>query len=409
MKMPIQPNQLTAMKTLEQAQKALKSGDKSTARQLATQAARLAPELEDVWLLMAALARPQASLEYVHRALQINPNSPRAQKGLVWATERLRKEQAEKATVAQAAPTRFPETLTAEKSLPLPTLDAKEQSQPGPAQTQNGRNRKNLLYAALLGLLLVCLIGGAILASTVTPVSALFGLVPGAPAWTRVQAATSTAVPSIIPTEIPSSIPAPTATLLPTQTNTATLTVTVSFTATASQTPGPVPSLTPSETPTTEAASPTPLPSDTPEPTLAAPPTLPAAAQAPVPGSRSNGVSGGTHWIDVDLTNQMVYAYEGQTLVNSFLVSTGATPRLTVTGSYHVYERHVKGNMWGPGYFLPDVPYIMYFFKGYALHGTYWHSNFGTPMSHGCVNLSIPDAEWLYYWSSMGTLVKVHY
>jgi lipoprotein-anchoring transpeptidase ErfK/SrfK len=105
----------------------------------------------------------------------------------------------------------------------------------------------------------------------------------------------------------------------------------------------------------------------------------------------------------------MVYAYEGDTLVNSFVVSTGAAPRLTVTGSFHVYERHVKGNMWGPGYFLPDVPYIMYFHKGYALHGTYWHGNFGTPMSHGCVNLSIPDAEWLYYWSSLGTLVKVHY
>ena len=115
------------------------------------------------------------------------------------------------------------------------------------------------------------------------------------------------------------------------------------------------------------------------------------------------------HWIDVDLTNQMVYAYEGDTLVNSFLVSTGAAPHLTVTGSFHIYERHVKGNMWGPGYFLPDVPYIMYFYKGYGLHGTYWHSNFGTPMSHGCVNLATPDAEWLYYWSTWGTLVKVHY
>ncbi|MEI7848632.1 MAG: L,D-transpeptidase [Chloroflexota bacterium] len=47
--------------------------------------------------------------------------------------------------------------------------------------------------------------------------------------------------------------------------------------------------------------------------------------------------------------------------------------------------------------------------KGYALHGSYWHSNFGTPMSHGCVNLSIPDAEWLCNWSSLYMLVKVHY
>jgi lipoprotein-anchoring transpeptidase ErfK/SrfK len=51
----------------------------------------------------------------------------------------------------------------------------------------------------------------------------------------------------------------------------------------------------------------------------------------------------------------------------------------------------------------------MYFYKGYGLHGTYWHSNFGTPMSHGCVNLTIPDAQWLYNWASVGTLVNIHY
>jgi lipoprotein-anchoring transpeptidase ErfK/SrfK len=115
------------------------------------------------------------------------------------------------------------------------------------------------------------------------------------------------------------------------------------------------------------------------------------------------------HWIEVNLTQQMAYAYEGQSLVNTFVISSGVSEHLTVTGSFHVYERHIKGNMWGPGYFLPDVPYIMYFYKGYSLHGTYWHNNFGTPMSHGCVNLSIPDAEWLYSWSTIGTLVKIHY
>jgi lipoprotein-anchoring transpeptidase ErfK/SrfK len=65
--------------------------------------------------------------------------------------------------------------------------------------------------------------------------------------------------------------------------------------------------------------------------------------------------------------------------------------------------------MSGPGYSLPDVPFTMFFYQGYAIHGTYWHNNFGTPMSHGCVNLTIPDAEWIYNWSSVGTLVNVHY
>jgi lipoprotein-anchoring transpeptidase ErfK/SrfK len=81
--------------------------------------------------------------------------------------------------------------------------------------------------------------------------------------------------------------------------------------------------------------------------------------------------------------------------------------------------------MSGPGYRLPNVPDVMFFYKAYALHGTYWHNNFGQPMSHGCVNLRTEDARWLYEWSgpvvpagknsvrasdeNPGTLVVVHY
>jgi lipoprotein-anchoring transpeptidase ErfK/SrfK len=65
--------------------------------------------------------------------------------------------------------------------------------------------------------------------------------------------------------------------------------------------------------------------------------------------------------------------------------------------------------MAGPGYYLPNVPYTMYFYRGYAIHGTYWHHNFGTPMSHGCVNMYTPDAEWMFYFSSVGTLVNIHW
>jgi len=51
----------------------------------------------------------------------------------------------------------------------------------------------------------------------------------------------------------------------------------------------------------------------------------------------------------------------------------------------------------------------MYFYEGYSLHGTYWHHNFGHPMSHGCVNMRTSDAAWLYNWASVGTLVNIHY
>ena len=117
----------------------------------------------------------------------------------------------------------------------------------------------------------------------------------------------------------------------------------------------------------------------------------------------------GAHWIDVNLSEQRLYAYAGDTLVNSFVVSTGTWQTPTVTGKYKIWIKLRSAPMSGPGYYLPDVPYIMYFYKGYGLHGTYWHNNFGTPMSHGCVNLTIPDAEWVYNFSQVGTVVNVHY
>jgi lipoprotein-anchoring transpeptidase ErfK/SrfK len=104
-----------------------------------------------------------------------------------------------------------------------------------------------------------------------------------------------------------------------------------------------------------------------------------------------------------------LFAYEGDGIVRTFIVSTGVSSTPTVTGKYKIYARYLSANMHGPGYFLPDVPYTMYFYKSYGIHGTYWHNNFGTPMSHGCVNMSIPDAEWIYYWSTFGTVVNVHY
>jgi len=140
----------------------------------------------------------------------------------------------------------------------------------------------------------------------------------------------------------------------------------------------------------------------------------PTSEYIPLPTSSSSkpavAFSGnGTRWIDVDLTNQRVYAYEGDTVVNSFIVSTGTWLTPTVTGQFNIYVKYRSNKMSGPGYYLPNVPYIMYFYGSYGLHGTYWHNNFGTPMSHGCVNLRTDDAGWLYNWASIGTLVNVHY
>jgi lipoprotein-anchoring transpeptidase ErfK/SrfK len=114
-------------------------------------------------------------------------------------------------------------------------------------------------------------------------------------------------------------------------------------------------------------------------------------------------------WIDVNLSQQQIHAYEGDTLVNTFVVSTGLPDTPTVTGEYRIYVKVPLQDMSGPGYYLTDVPWVMFFYQDYGFHGTYWHNNFGTPMSRGCVNLSVDDAAWLYDWASVGTPVSIHY
>jgi hypothetical protein len=127
----------------------------------------------------------------------------------------------------------------------------------------------------------------------------------------------------------------------------------------------------------------------------------PSAEDAP-PAPLAQGKS-----IVVSVDRQRIYAYENGELIHSHLTSTGLPATPTVKGDFNIYVKHVRTNMSGPDYFLPDVPYTMYFYKGYGIHGTYWHNSFGRPMSHGCVNLPTPEAEWFFNWAEVGTLVRV--
>jgi LysM repeat protein len=128
----------------------------------------------------------------------------------------------------------------------------------------------------------------------------------------------------------------------------------------------------------------------------------------PVVSIPSAPTGGGKRFL-VDLSDQMLYAYEGDTLVRSTLISSGLWPNVTVLGTYYIYVKYTSQRMVGPGYDLPGVPYVMYFYQGYALHGTYWHNNFGHPMSHGCVNMPTPEAEWAFNWAPVGTPVTVQW
>jgi|GEM_PF-856537 len=137
---------------------------------------------------------------------------------------------------------------------------------------------------------------------------------------------------------------------------------------------------------------------------------LPVATSPPTPTATFVVLAGiKDRWIDINLSTQTLHAYDGPDLVGSFLVSTGIAAYPTEYGQYHVYFKRLSGLMHGLDYYLPNVPYTMYYSGDFSIHGTYWHHNFGTPMSHGCVNMDTAEAEWLYNWASVGTLVNIHY
>jgi hypothetical protein len=119
-------------------------------------------------------------------------------------------------------------------------------------------------------------------------------------------------------------------------------------------------------------------------------------------------------WINVNLGQQIVTAYEGGKPIKVTLVSTGKAATPTEVGIWKIYWRLPKQTMQGGNlaagdyYRLEDVPFPQYFhMSGESFHGTYWHDNFGKPMSHGCVNMSTPMAGWLYGWANIGTIVRV--
>ncbi|MBN1681024.1 MAG: PD40 domain-containing protein [Anaerolineae bacterium] len=111
--------------------------------------------------------------------------------------------------------------------------------------------------------------------------------------------------------------------------------------------------------------------------------------------------------IVVKLSTQRVYVYEAGRLLREIVASTGDPATPTIVGDYRIYLKRSSQTLTGVDYHLPDVPYVMYFFEGYGFHGTYWHQNFGTPVSHGCINLPTVEAKWLYEWADVGTQVLV--
>jgi len=130
--------------------------------------------------------------------------------------------------------------------------------------------------------------------------------------------------------------------------------------------------------------------------------------------------TGTRKWVDISIREQTLVAYVGTKPVYATLVSTGRgglgdpeKVHATVRGTFMVYQKHVSATMDGEedksdSFALLDVPFVQYFHKGYALHGTYWHDEFGKVRSHGCVNLSPIDSAWLFEWTDPSVPAEWH-
>ena len=317
-----------AREAATQARAALRRGNKSQARSLARLAAALAPRWEDPWLLLATVATPRASLEYLRRALLLNPDSDRARRGMRWALKRA----GQYGLTVPADPSRYP---------PLRATAARWGISAGAVLTTLGFG--------------FCLILG-------------WSLLPARSVQASHANAQVASISALKMTNTPLPTPTPISTATPTRTAHPTLPATWSPTVTL------------------------------------APSMVPTAARIvpPVPVGKKEP------WIDIDLTTQILYAYRGNELERHYVVSTGTWITPTKPGQFQIYAKYESAPMWGVDYYLPGVPYVMYYDGDYGIHGAYWHDNFGTPMSHGCINMGLREAEWLFNFAQVGTWVHIH-
>lgn len=141
------------------------------------------------------------------------------------------------------------------------------------------------------------------------------------------------------------------------------------------------------------------------QPIATLPPRLSKDVTAMVLGSHI-AADGSEKWIEVDISNQNLFAWEGNRKVYEFTISSGRPGYDTVKGEFKVW-RKVRSQTYRGGskargdyYYLPNVPYSLFFHEGYAIHGAYWHNDFGIKRrSSGCVNLRVSDAEKIYNWA----------
>jgi lipoprotein-anchoring transpeptidase ErfK/SrfK len=133
--------------------------------------------------------------------------------------------------------------------------------------------------------------------------------------------------------------------------------------------------------------------------------------------ANAQGISTTEKLITVDTGSQTLNVWQNGAIVHSTKVSTGMKLTPTVRGSFKVQRKIPMHDMRGPSpykniypsgrYHIKNVPHSLYFYQGYAIHGAYWHNNFGRVASHGCVNVPLASAEWIFNFADVGTRVEV--
>ena len=372
---------------LQESRRAMRAGQKESARQLLRQAVQQQPNDYRAWLgLAAAAGSPQESLGYIEKAEAIQPDNPAVQKGRAWAEQQMARQ-------GQSSSLPFRKKPIREKSEAVPIQNLSPEPSP-----------------FVPAILLRQIIGGAAILAVLIAMGIVTWFAWNA--WLRGEGLVAEPLPTPIQTPqtagLGGSQPA-----VELSANIAPEGQAIAAAASATPTPNPIQ---PKEI-IQSAGDPRPrwtatlLPTQTPTPT----PTWAPTFVSPISDAtllKPIGLFPNERWIDISLSTQSLVAYEGDIPVFETLVSSGKVQYPTVMGQFRIWLRFEKqdmdGRRLGYDYYLKDVPYVQYFYQDYALHGTFWHTNFGRQMSHGCVNLSPADAQWLYNFADYGTLVNVH-
>jgi lipoprotein-anchoring transpeptidase ErfK/SrfK len=380
------------------ALKELRHGNKQAARAWAHRAVEIDPGLEDGWLILAYLAEPRASLEYIKKALEVNPGSSAARQALAEVQRRLEK-------VSKVAPL--------ETSQPPAPPPEKTPAQPPEKPTRKRRTGwwKMLpiygLACVAVGVLTLLVFQSRLAeANSLPPVRQEAIVLPPARQEAIVLLPLSTATASVTPQPILSA----TAAAIPTDSATATDLPTDTVTATALPTEPASATALPTETATS-----TPVPTETASPTPEAAATLEAIPAINSPTQMPPVSPSGEKRIVVQISEQRLYAYQGDTLIYDFVVSTGAS-HATRIGSFSVLDKipEAWSDPWG--FWMPD--WLGIYWVGYTENGIHalpvltngnvlWGDALGTPASHGCVVLNPEDARSLYDWADIGTQVEI--